>query len=117
MSEPFDKDKSPTTALKRDPKIPGKNLRNTNKSLHYIIVKDTKSTLAGNKCVMEITRKMGFEYLPLHKGSPEYQTEWGRFLHNFQVKFLLFFTRGPFWKFKVKKAIKDCRRKTGDFMG
>lgn len=88
-----------------------------NKKVTYIIKKNTREILYGNKCVEEYTRDMGFMYLVIPKGQPGYESELDRFFHNFGAKAKLFFTKGPFWKLRVKKRIKECRKKTGDFVG
>ncbi|MEM7552377.1 MAG: hypothetical protein AAF363_22015 [Bacteroidota bacterium] len=83
---------------------------------NYIYKKKPKNLLLGNKCLEDATKKMGFLYALANKGDG-YNTETGRFFHNFGVKSKLFFTRGPLWKFKVKKERKRCRQLTGDFYG
>lgn len=87
------------------------------KFYNTIYKKTPKGLLLGNKCFEDKTKKMGFIYESVKKGETAYSTEFGRLRHNFGVKIKLFFTRGPFWKFKVNKARKRCRQLTGDFYG
>lgn len=81
------------------------------------IKNDTKGLLLGNKCMEEVTRSMRFEYVVQPKGQPGNRSEFGRLTHNFFAKLGITFRNGPFWKFKLKKKRKECRRKTGDYMG
>jgi hypothetical protein len=87
------------------------------KQIRYIIKKDTKKFLAGNKCYEDVTKKMGFMYLAMPKGQSNYETEFDRNLHNLSVKMHLLFTRGPFWKMKVNKYYKKCQYPYGDSIG
>lgn len=87
-----------------------------NKRYMIIFKPNTRGILYGNPCIMEVTRKMGFEYSVAPKGTPGYKTELGRVLHNFGVKTVLFF-KNPFWKIKVKRKVEECRIKTGDYTG
>ena len=87
------------------------------KEIRYIIKKDTKNFLPGNKCYEEITKGMGFMYLAVPKGQFYYTTEFDRNLHNLGVKMYLLFTRGPFWKAKVNKYYKKCQYPYGDSIG
>jgi len=113
----YEKD-DPTKNIEEEVKVFHKEHDPTDdKLLRYLIKKDTRGTLAGNKCVLDATHRMGFEYLASTKGDPGYKNEFYRWKHNFGVKSYLFFTRGPFWKFKIKKKIKDCRYLTGDYVG
>jgi len=111
------KSESPTKAIDSDVKVYHKDHDPPGKQIRYIIKKDTRGTLSGNKCATDETRKMGFEYMTLTKGDPGYPNEFDRWRHNFGVKTILFFSRGPFWKVKVNKKIKECRFKTGDYVG
>jgi hypothetical protein len=84
----------------------------------YMLIyhKNTKGILYGNPCMMEVTRKMGFEYAVAPKGTKGNRTEFGRRMHNFGVKSVLT-AKNPFWRSKVKRKLKECRQKTGDFTG
>ena len=77
--------------------------------------KSTKGTLYGNPCAIDITHKMGFEYVPLAQGRGK--TKMGVFVNNLFVNTKLIFTRTPFWKMILNKRFKDCRRKSGDGVG
>lgn len=87
------------------------------KHLLALIKNKPKNTLAGNKCMDEVTKSMGFEYVLQPKGSAGNRTELGRLVHNFGVKMALIFKNGPFWKFKLKKRRKECKDKTADYVG
>ncbi len=115
--EPFQKSESPTKNVDKDVRIYHDAHTSEGKRVRFLIQKDTRGTLSGNKCVTDATRQMGFEYLALTKGDPGYENEWTRASHNFGVKTILFFTRGPFWRTKIKKRIDECRYRTGDYAG
>ncbi len=88
--------------------------KNKDLRLHWI-KNDTKGLLIGNRCFEEVTNKMGFVYHIQTKSQSNQMSETRRLLHNFGVKFKLFFKNGPFWKFKLKKKRKECKQITGDF--
>ena len=115
--EPFQKSESPTKNIDRKVRVQHSEHTSEGKTIRFLIRKDTRGTLSGNKCAFDVTHKMGFEYITLSKGDPGYENEWTRASHNFGVKTYLFFTRGPFWKSKVKKKIDECRFRTGDYAG
>ncbi len=100
-----------------DPNPDPKSDKPKEKKIRYIIKKDTKSYLPGNKCYEEVTMSMGFMYLAVPKGQSYYTTEFDRNLHNLGVKMYLLFTKGPFWKIKVNKTYKKCRYPYGDSIG
>jgi hypothetical protein len=83
----------------------------------YIIKNNSKRTLKGNKCFEEVTRNFGFEYLIAPKDLPPQRTGMGRWMHNFGVKFILFFRNGPLWQIKLKKKYNQCKYQYGDFVG
>ncbi len=87
------------------------------KEIRLIIKNNTKWILYGNPCMIEETRKMGFEYAVQTKGIPGSLGFFGRTWNNFQTKFVLTFTRSPFWKLILKSRVKDCRIKSGDLVG
>ena len=86
---------------------------------HYmtIIKNDTKGILYGNKCFEDFTRSIGFVYSVQIKGNVGGLSGAGRFFHNTGVKTALFFTAWPWWKLRVNKKKKDCRKLSGDFVG
>lgn len=88
-----------------------------NKKYLTILKRGTQGTLVGNKCVEDQTMKMGFRYMLVPKSGPGSRTGVGVFLHNTGTKFLLVFRNGPFWTLRLKKKVKECRQKTGDYMG
>lgn len=85
------------------------------KQYDVIYKKNTKKTLYGNPCAIEVTHKMGFEYTPLAQGKGK--TSMGLLVNNTFVKLKLVFTRSPFWKLTLNKRLKDCRLKSGDGIG
>lgn len=87
------------------------------KVITYIYVKDSKGILYGNPCSVEVTRKMGFEYVPQPLGVPGSISLKDIEKNNLLVKLKLLFTKGPFWKLIVKKRIKECAVNSGDFVG
>jgi hypothetical protein len=83
----------------------------------FIFKNSSKGLLLGNRCMEEFTQELGVEYLVQIKGQPGYKSGLGRQLHNLSAKTRLTLTKGPFWKAKVNKKRRDCRRQTADFMG
>lgn len=94
-----------------------KKQRKHEKTIRYIIVNDTKGTLAGNRCFEEALAKMGFQYLAVPKGQAPNQNGLARWTHNFGVKFIIILQNGPFWKSKVNKKFKACKYGSGDYVG
>jgi hypothetical protein len=103
------------TDLKAD-KVSRKDASIT-KRYRYIIKKDSKNTLYGNQCFQEVTRKFGFEYAIECSSLTPRKSGTGRFIHNFGVKFVLFFRNGPFWQLRMKKKYEHCMYQYGDFRG
>ena len=91
--------------------------KSKNKKVRYILKKNTQNTSYGNPCVVDVTRSKGFEYMVQLKGQPGYESEFQRGFHNFGVNIALLFRNGPFWKSGLKKKIRDCRLKSGDYVG
>ncbi len=87
------------------------------REIKYIIKKDTKGFLPGNKCYEEVTRGMGFQYLAVPKGQAYYETEFDRNLHNLGAKIIILLRNGIFWKIKVNKAYKKCKYGYRDLNG
>ncbi len=106
---------TPTTNT--DPKYKSKHKDHRQKKLIHWVKPNARGLLIGNKCFDEVTNKMGFIYLIQPKGQPGNKSEMGRLTRNFFAKTGILFRNGPFWKFKLKKKTKDCRRQTGDFTG
>lgn len=86
---------------------------------HYmtIIKTHTKNTLYGNKCFEDFTRQLGFTYQIQVKGQPGSLNGFTRFWHNAGTKTALVFTAWPWWKLRVNKRYKECRKSSGDFVG
>lgn len=105
----------PSTNTSRDAWIENPSKRG--KTYFSILKRGSEGTLTGNKCVEDRTQKMGFRYVLVPKKGPGSRSGAGVFLHNAGTKFLLFFRNGPFWSVRLKKKVKECRRKTGDYMG
>lgn len=87
------------------------------KQIHYIYKATSEGVLYGNPCAVQATRKMGFEYVLQPAGVPGSPDEKEVELNNFLVNLKLIFTKSPFWKMILNKRIKDCREKSGDFVG
>ncbi|WP_152425095.1 hypothetical protein [Nafulsella turpanensis] len=82
-----------------------------------IYKRNVNGLLIGNKCVEDQTSKMGFNYVLIPGEGPGSKSQAGVFLHNLGTRFLLMFKNGPFWSLRLKKKVKECRQKTGDYMG
>jgi hypothetical protein len=86
---------------------------------HYmsIIKTNTKKTLYGNKCFEDFTRQLGFTYEVQATGRQGDLNGFTRFWHNTATKTALVFTAWPWWKLRVNKRYKECRKSSGDFVG
>ena len=107
----------PTPNTQKNAKPDPKKQKEKEKRIRFIITNDTKNTLSGNRCFEEVTSSMGFQYLAVPKGVPPHKNGFGRWWHNFGVKFVMVFKNGPFWKSKVNKKYKECKFGSGDFIG
>lgn len=87
------------------------------KDFFYIIKNDMHGFLYGNPCVLEQTRRMGFEYTVQIEGIPGSLRPWRRRWNNTLGYTRLTITRSPFWKLILNKRIKNCRQKSGDIVG
>jgi hypothetical protein len=107
----------PTNTTDLNVKINKKKERPKQERYMTIIKTDTKNTLYGNKCFEDFTRQLGFIYDIQIKGQPGSTNGFQRFWHNFGVKTILVFKAGPWWKLRVNKRYKECRKSSGDFVG
>lgn len=109
----------PVKTNKTDPDVKLKKNKERPKRKRYvqIIKNNTKGILYGNKCFEDFTKSRGYEYVVQPKGNARNRSNLGRFLHNFGVKFVILIKNGPFWKIKEKKKKKECKLKTGDYVG
>ncbi|RUA27383.1 MAG: hypothetical protein DSY77_17470 [Bacteroidetes bacterium] len=64
----------------------------------------------------KVTQRFGYEYVVMPKNASKFHSGFQRTAHNFFVKTALFF-RNPFWKIISNKKAKECRQKTGDYVG
>ncbi len=112
-----EKEYFPTPNTVIDAKPDPKKQKDKEKKIRYIITNNTKNTLTGNRCFEEVTLNMGFQYLAVPKGQAPNIDGFSRWMHNFGVKFVLFFKNGPFWKLKVDKKFEECKYGSGDFVG
>jgi hypothetical protein len=87
------------------------------KKIRYIVKNAPADILYGNPCMVEETRKMGFEYVIQSRNQPGKMREFARNWNNLITKLRLVLTRSPFWKLILNSRVKDCRRKTGDMVG
>jgi hypothetical protein len=83
----------------------------------HIIKNNTKGIYYGNPCALQVTRKMGFEYDVQVKWTQGSISEPSRNWKNLKVKLGLILRNSPFWKFRLKKKLRDCGLKTGDRVG
>lgn len=79
-----------------------------------IFRRDTKNLLLGNKCAEDIMRDYKFRYAVVPPNQRISGTRY--FFHNAWANIRLFFKNGPFWKNRMHKKIKECRRLTGDIV-
>lgn len=106
---------TPTTNL--DPKYKSNHKDHKNRPIIHWVKTSTKGLLLGNRCMEEVTSEMGFVYLIQNKGQAGNRSGFNRFTHNFAAKLRITLRNGPFWRFKLKKKTKECRKETGDFVG
>lgn len=90
---------------------------NPQKKIRHILKSNTHKILLGNKCMEDFTHRMGFQYIVNPKGGIGSMNGLQQFFHNMGVKFIILLKNGPFWKAKVNKRYKECRQKSGDFVG
>lgn len=102
-----------STATSYQSRVPAPE-RDTTLSLYQ---SDTRAYLPGNRCLEEYTQKLGFRYVAMPPNQNGSKTDFGMRLHNLKVKTILLFKNGPFWHHRLNKRIKECRQKTGDFVG
>jgi len=107
----------PTKAIDPNVEVRKNKLGPKNKKLLSLIKNNTKGILYGNRCFEEFTHKRGYEYVVQPKGQSRNRNGLSRWLHNFGVKFVVTLKRGPFWKISEGKKIKECRAKSGDYVG
>lgn|GEM_PF-2127658 len=86
---------------------------------HYmsIVKTTTHGILYGNKCFEDFTMKLGFRYEIQVKGKSGSMNGFARFWHNAATKTSLVFRATPWWKLRVNKKRKECRKSSGDFVG
>ena len=107
-----------TSTTDTDAKIKKKKERPEGKRHYMTIIKtDTKKTLYGNKCFEDFTRQLGFVYEIQVTGQSGSLNGFSRFWHNAGTKTALVFTAWPWWKLRVNKRYKECRKSSGDFVG
>lgn len=106
---------TPTTNSK--PKYSSNPKDYKNRRVIHWVKTSSKGLLLGNRCMEEVTSKMGFVYLLQPQGLEGNKSRINRFAHNFAAKLRITLRNGPFWRFKLKKKTKECRKETGDFVG
>lgn len=106
---------TPTT--NKNPKYKQRAKDYKRKHVIHWVKKETKGLMIGNPCMERVFAEMEFVYLIEGKGQRNRKNGIQRFAHNFAAKARIFWRNGPFWKFKLKKKRKECRRQTGDYTG
>ena len=109
------KNKGETSTTSYDARI--KNEPEGPKEYMYLYRTNTRGVLLGNKCMEDYTEKMGFRYVVVPPGQEGSLSPAQMRLNNFGVKFALLFKSGPFWHHRLNKKLRNCREKSGDFMG
>lgn len=87
------------------------------KRIDVIIKNSPEGILYGNPCVEEETKQMGFKYTVQNPGLPGTLKPLTLMVHNLKVYTRLTLTKSPFWKAILKRRIRDCRERSGDWMG
>lgn len=106
-----------TNSIDPNAKVDKKRERPEKEHYMTIIKNNTKGILYGNKCFEEFTSSIGFVYAVQIKGNSGGLNGPARFFHNAGTKTAMFFTAWPWWKLRVNKKKKDCRKLSGDFVG
>ena len=106
-----------TNSIDPNAKIDKDKERPEKKRYMTIIKNDTKGILYGNRCFEEFTQSLGFMYAVQNQKSSGGLNGPARFFHNAGTKTALFFTAWPWWKLRINKKKKDCRKLSGDFVG
>lgn len=107
----------PTKAIDPDVEVRKNKIVPKSKKMLSLIKNNTKGILYGNRCFEEFTHECGYEYVVQLKGQSRNRNEISRWLHNFGVKFVVTIKNGPFWRIKEQKKKKECRTKSGDYVG
>jgi len=111
-----------TGTTTKSPKYKPKHSNYKNKRPIEWVKNSPKGLLIGNPCMDDVIRDMGFVYVVQTKiKTSRYgggrMNSFDRFWHNLVAKLRITFRNGPFWKFKLKKKRKECRKLTGDYVG
>jgi hypothetical protein len=83
----------------------------------YLLMVDTKDILYGNKCATMVTHRYGFEYLPVPKSQLVTERESSVMFHNLFTNLSITLRHGIWWKFALKRKIKECQNKSRDMNG
>ncbi|MGD1841759.1 MAG: hypothetical protein ACFB0B_12810 [Thermonemataceae bacterium] len=88
-------------------------------STHYvqIYIRDTEEVLYGNRCAEEIAKQKRIEFIIIPKDIGYGMSKTNFFFSNLGNSIKAFFRNGPFWKSRIKKKIRRCRKDTGDYVG
>ena len=106
-----------TNSIDTNAKVDKKKERPAKARYMSIVMNNTKGILYGNRCFEEFTQSIGFVYAIQIKNQSGSLDGVARFFHNAGTKTALFFTAWPWWKLRVNKKKKDCRKLSGDFVG
>lgn len=87
------------------------------KRIDVIIKNNPKDLLYGNPCVEDETLRLGFKYTVQNPGLPGTLKPVTLFIHNLKIYTRLTLTKSPFWKMILNRRVKDCRERSGDWMG
>ena len=87
------------------------------RTIRYIVKNHGQGLLYGNPCMLEQTRRMGFEYAVQTPGLPGSLRPVKRHWDNVRTWMRLIVLKSPFWKMTLNKRVKDCRKKSGDLVG
>lgn len=97
--------------------IPALPVMPAQKPVYMTILKyNTKDVWAGNLCVLEETRIMGFEYLVVCNPKVTFMTKVGTFFYNFGSNVTLTFKNGFGWRKRLKQKVDECRKNSGDYV-
>jgi len=108
-------DELPTMNTSEKPaKDPTKQGPKKPRRIRYLIRSTPNGTMAGDRCALAVTRKLGFEFMVMPKGQPGNKNGFDRLAHNFGVKMYLLRTKGPFWRLALNSRLKKCRIYNGE---
>lgn len=77
---------------------------------------NTKDVYAGNLCVLEQTRVMGFEYLVMCSPKVKFKDKIKTIFYNFGTNLTITTRNGFGWKKRLRQKVEECKKNSGDYV-